>query len=195
MSQDTLEVKKGEMVLEDEFSKSMQVFRGGKRKLWNTVYIPLIFKKRVIGLQPKVVRFLKEFSPGASIEECAKSAGIGLGEAMKWLRNRDVRDYLEDRAALSAIKAGWSGDRWVYEGDLVYSGMKTWTQNQRRVWIEFGERVLPRVTKNEGSHDKRPVININVENLRMDLERQKEIEQTLKAEVLDVKDEGGDENE
>jgi hypothetical protein len=170
--------------VEDEFVKSASLFRGDK-KGWNLVYIPLIFKKRVVGFQPKVVRFLKEYGPGIGIEECATKAGMSLKEAMKWLRNHDVRDYLEDRACLGAIKAGWSGDRWVYEGDLVYNGEKEWTEDQKRVWLEFGDRVMPRVTKNQGERNNQPVININVASLTADLERQKEIEGSLKAELIE----------
>jgi len=171
--------------ISNEWQKSGRVYtRGvGRSRRGNRFVVPLIFKKKLVDFSLDEMRFIQAWGPGVGVVAACKVAGISEEVGFRCLRRRNVGEFLEDRAILGAVKAGWTEDRWVMEGDLIYSGLKVPTAEQMTVWKEFGDRLMPKVRKFSGGGEVRPSVNISIENFHADMNHQVELEGRLAVEL------------
>lgn len=146
------------------------------------VYDPLLFSRRLVHFSARQYLFLNAYRLGVSFEEAANKAGFPAQSAERFLRRKDVRAWLEDRARQDYIKNEWSEpSRWWKEGDRVWNGDKDVSREQLEVWKEFGRRIQP---PKEGSLSPSTInINVHPHKVAQAFEREKAIEAKVESQI------------
>ena len=126
----------------------------------NSVYDALLFDRRIVHFSARQFRFLNAYRLEVPMAEAALKAGLTIKQAEYFLKRESTKSWLADRARMTYIKNEWNGsDKWWDEGHKVMEG-KAWTKAQLEVWKEFGDRIVPKQSRNSESHTK---IEINID--------------------------------
>lgn len=149
--------------------------------LGNSVYDPLLFSRRLVCFSRRQYLFLNAYRLGVSVAEAALKAEMNVEQAERFLKRRNTRAWLEDRAKKDYIRNEWhESNKWWEMGNDVLDGKRHLSKDQQVVYLEFGKRVCPEAKENHDSA-KGTTINFNFgpEAVQEAFRRQKAIETEL----------------
>lgn len=134
--------------------------------------------KKLLRVTKKHVAFLYHYGcDGMPFEKAAQEAGLTLEQANRFWRRPDVQEWLEDRAREAMAIREWSRpEKWYAEGEKILSGEKEPTRAQLIVWQEFGDRAIPKPTRETNKEAPKVVINIDPSAVQEAMRRQTAIE-------------------
>ncbi len=173
-----------DVILEKHGPIEQNPLRRSVRATGNITYVPFLYSRdRFIPLRAKHRLLLDAYRPGISLEQAANSAGMTYEAAKSFFRKPIVREWLHDLEKDVSIQNGWAQPgKWWAEGNKVWDGKKVLNKAQLVVWQEFGDRVVPKVSRNASEGSPKIEINIDPGAVQEAFRRQNSIEADIVKE-------------
>jgi hypothetical protein len=143
----------------------------------DTAYLPFIYvdpknspiDRQIIPANRKQLTFLYHLQSSLDLEESAKKADMTVEEAERFLDKPGIKAWLENKAEQAALISDWTPGKWFQLGQKFLDAPEEVEIPRAKieVWKEFGDRVMPKVSRNsdrEGSANV--VINISGDAVR-----------------------------
>lgn len=137
------------------------------------IFVPLLFDaadnphkptSAIIQFKAKELRFLRAFDHNTTISEAATKAGITPEYAKRFLAKSDTRAWMWDRAQKAEVAQYWlNGVNCIAEGAKVLNGASKKDDIQFKIWKEFIDRALPKLTRT-ANETAAPKIEINIDS-------------------------------
>jgi hypothetical protein len=141
-------------------------------------------ENRITRVNRKQLTLLSHLQEGVSIAEAAAKSELSESQAIYFLKRRDVQEWLQNKAKQEAIIRDWTPGKWFEFGQKVLDapeGVEI-PKSKIEVWREFGDRCVPKPSRNGEQTGPRVEININLDEARAALKRQETIEGQIVAE-------------
>lgn len=154
------------------------------------VYLPFLQlpgtpnNQRMIRVNRKQLTLLSHLQEGLPIAEAAAKSELTENQAIYFLKKKEVLEWLQNKAKEAAIVRDWTPGKWFDWGQKVLDapeGVEI-PKSKIEVWREFGDRCVPKPSRNGEQTGQRVEININLDEARKALQRQEAIEGQLVSE-------------
>ena len=154
------------------------------------VYLPFLkiasagSESRLIRANRKQLTLLSHLREGLSISEAATKSELTESQALYFLKKREVQDWLRNKAEEEAVIRDWTPGKWFDWGQKVLDapeGVEI-PKAKIEVWREFGDRCVPKPSRNGEQTGPKIEINIDLDKARAALQRQDSIEAQIVQE-------------
>lgn len=154
------------------------------------IYLPFLkispngSASRMVRANRKQLTLLANLQNDLSIAEAAEKAGLTEAQALYFLKKRDVQDWLRNKAEEAAVVRDWTPGKWFDWGQKVLDapeGVEI-PRAKIEVWREFGDRCVPKPSRNGEQTGPKIEINIDLDKAREALQRQDSIEAQIVSE-------------
>jgi hypothetical protein len=131
--------------------------------LGNDVYEPLTFAPDIVRFSRKQYAFLHAFRLGTPLAEAASKAGMTPESVKRFLEKPDTITWLRDRALKDEIRNEWNEPgKWYAEGQKMLE-QPDLAKHKLEIWKEFGDRAVPKPSRNASESQSSPKIVINID--------------------------------
>lgn len=141
-------------------------------------------KRSLIRANRKQLTLLSHLHAGLSILEAATKSELTESQALYFLKKPEVQAWLRNKAEEEAVLRDWTPGKWFDWGQKVLDtpeGIEI-PKSKIEVWREFGDRCVPKPSRNGEQTGPKVEININLEAARAALKRQDSIEAQIVSE-------------
>lgn len=112
------------------------------------VFVPALFQsQKLYRFSMRELSLLRALGETQDLEQAAAIAGCTPEQAIRTLKKKEIREFLNNRLNEIAIHRGWTVERWFHEGEAVWAGKKAVSREQMEVWKEFGARISPKTER------------------------------------------------
>jgi hypothetical protein len=159
----------------------------------DTVWAPFLYldgergDRKIIRLNRRNLTLLAALNDDSvtSFEEACQRAKMTREQALHFLRRKDVREWLDNKAREASIQLEWNRpEKWYALADKWIRAPieEKPTKADVEIWKEIGDRVVPKPSRNSEPEGPKVTINIDMNAAKEALLRQNAIEAQIVKE-------------
>lgn len=120
--------------------------------------------------------FALAYRTALNFERACLEAGLSREAALRFLRRPETQAWMHSRDKMARAKREWSAeDTWYAEGDKLFRE-RVVPKHRIQIWQEFGERSVPKPSRNGDKAPPQVVIQINPDSVKEFKSRQAAID-------------------
>lgn len=146
----------------------------------NHVFDPFIFQPSLVKFSRRQYLFLQSYRLGTSFTDACTKADMAPDEAERFLKKPATVSWLKDRVEQDHIRNEWAEpSKWWAKGQEFLENDDI-PKHKVDVWKEFGDRVVPKQSRNAESGTTKIEITIDPGAI----ERSKERRASIEAQIV-----------